>query len=301
MDFNRNDRSTSPSGSQRRSAALRGLSVQAVIVCGLSVPPGVVFAKAPLGKQWPATQQVSFDQIDHSAFDALLRKYVDADGFVAYGAWQASATDRATLQSYLVDLSRASRERPSSRAGQLVFWINAYNALTLEGILQVYPTSSIRKHTSKTVGYNIWEDLPLLVGGRPVSLEAMEHRILRPLGEPRIHFAIVCASVACPRLRNEAYTAERLDEQLAANARDFFSRGQNLQIDTARRTLHLSAILDWFGSDFGSTQSERLRALEPYLPSAAQQLIDNGSVRIQFLDYDWSLNDQSRRVGSAVR
>ena len=274
---------------------MRGLFVRAVIVCGLSVPPGVVFAKVPLGQRWPATQQVSFDQIDHSAFDVLLRKYVDADGFVDYRAWQASTADRTALQSYLADLSRASAERTSSREARLAFWINAYNALTLEGILQVYPTSSIRKHTAKAVGYNIWDDLPLVVGGRRVSLNAMEHQILRKLEEPRIHFAIVCASVGCPRLRNEAYTADRLNEQLADNARDFFARRRNLVIDAPGRTLHVSALLDWFGSDFGRTQGDRLRAVSPYLPPAAQKLVANGTVNVEFLDYDWSLNDQSRR------
>jgi hypothetical protein len=272
-----------------------------VIVCGLSVPPGVVFAKAPLGKQWPATQQVSFDQIDHSPFDVLLRRHVDANGLVDYRAWQASATDRRALQAYLVSLSRASGQRNSTPNAQLAFWINAYNALTLEGILQVYPTTSIRKHTSKIAGYNIWEDLPLLVGGQPVSLDAMEHRVLRKLGEPRIHFAIVCASVGCPRLRNEAYTADRLHEQLADNARDFFSRRQNLRIDVSGRTLHMSPLLDWFGKDFGRTQKDRLQALEPYLPSAAQQLIRRGTINVKYVEYNWSLNDQSRRGDFLVR
>ena len=135
----------------------------------------------------------------------------------------------------------------------LAFWINAYNATTIEGILQVYPTSSIRNHTAKVAGYNLWKDLPLLVGGKPHSLDAMEHQILRKMGEPRIHFAIVCASVGCPRLMNEAYTPDRIEEQLALNTRDFFSRSQNFQVDQSG-VMHVSSILDWFGEDFGPTQ-----------------------------------------------
>lgn len=278
---------------RRRSAALRVLIVPAVIVCGLSVPPGVVFAKAPLGQQWPATQQVSFEAIDHAAFDALLRKYVDPDGYVDYQAWHASAADRAALQQYLLSLSRGTRAKSSSRPAELAFWINAYNAVTLEGILQEYPTSSIRNHTAKVAGYNIWKDLPLLVGGEAFSLDAMEHQVLRKFGEPRIHFAIVCASVGCPRLRNEAYVSSRLEEQLADNTRDFFSRPQNLQVEGA--TLQLSSILEWFGSDFGASQRDQLQAIRPYLPQGAQQVVQGGSARVAYLNYDWSLNDQRTR------
>ena len=142
------------------------LFVAAVTVCGLSVPPGVVFANDSLGKSWPASQQVSMDQISYSQFDTLLQKYVDDDGFVDYTAWHASRTDRQALKSCLDGLSRASMSQAATKDGQLAFWINAYNAVTIEGILQEYPTSSIRNHTARLVGYNIWDDLPLIVGGR---------------------------------------------------------------------------------------------------------------------------------------
>ncbi len=278
-----------------RSAALRVLIVLAVIVCGLSVPPGVVFAKAPLGKQWPATQQISLNDIDHSSFDTLLAKYVDEDGNVDYSAWKASKADRKSLNRYLQSLSRGSTTKPASSDAKLAFWINAYNAVTIEGILQEYPTTSIRNHTAKVFGYNIWQDLPLIVGDHQYSLEQIEHKILRKMNEPRIHFAIVCASIGCPRLRNEAYTPSRVDEQLADNARDFFSRRKNLQIDTASRTLKLSSILSWFDEDFGSTQAQQLQTIKPYLPKESQALVSRGDVSVSYLDYDWSLNDQARR------
>uniref|UniRef100_A0A7C2JXT8 DUF547 domain-containing protein n=1 Tax=Schlesneria paludicola TaxID=360056 RepID=A0A7C2JXT8_9PLAN len=252
-------------------------------------------AKEPLGRQWSAAQYASMDQIDHSPFDALLHKYVDQDGFVNYAEWRRSATDRKALQDYLSSLSRASVSQKASREAQLAFWINAYNAVTLEGILQVYPTDSIRNHTSKFGGYNLWKDLPLLVGGKPFSLDDIEHQVLRKLGEPRIHFAIVCASIGCPRLRNEAYVPERINEQLADNARDFFSRPQNLKVDPASHTLSLSSILDWFGGDFGRSQPEQLRFLQPYLPQSAQALAQDPNVRIRYQDYNWSLNDRAKK------
>ena len=257
--------------------------------------PGQVRADRFVGQRWAAGQQVSIDQIQHGGFDALLKKYVDADGYVNYKAWHASRADRSALQNYLKQLSRANLRLAASREAKLAFWINAYNAVTLEGILQVYPTTSIRNHTAKVVGYNIWKQLKLPVGDRQYSLEDIEHKVLRKMNEPRIHFAIVCASVGCPRLRNEAYVAGRLESQLADNARDFFSRSQNLQVDVQRRTLHLSAITSWFATDFGSTKAQQLGYLSKYMPAQAQQLARDPNVKVSYLKYNWNLNDRSGR------
>lgn len=278
--------------------SLAGCALMAAAAGALLVTDSEASAKDPLGRSWPPEQMVSMDQIDHSAFDALLKKYVDLDGFVNYQAWKANPADRQALQQYLVDLSRANPRAPASREAQLSFWINAYNAVTLEGILQVYPTDSIRNHTARIAGYNLWKDLPLLVGGQPYSLDAIEHQVLRKMGEPRIHFAIVCASVGCPRLLNEAYVPSRLNEQLTTNARDFFSRPQNFAIDV-QGTMHVSAILDWFGSDFGANQQERFRYLAPYLPENARQHAVQPGTRVTFQDYNWSLNDQARKPSGA--
>lgn len=139
----------------------------------------------------------------------------------------------------------------------------------------------------------------MIVGDASYSLDQMEHAILRKMGEPRIHFAIVCASVGCPRLRNEAYVAETLQAQLADNTRDFFSRLQNLRVEGPSRTLYVSSILDWFGGDFGRTQSEQLTVLRPYLPEAAARLAADPRVRVRFLDYDWDLNDQRTKAAES--
>lgn len=248
-----------------------------------------------LGRKWPVATRSSIDQIDHSALDALLKKYVDVDGFVDYSAWQAARGDRQALLTYLGSLGRADPQSKASHEAKLAFWINAYNALTIEGILREYPTTSIRNHTAKVFGYNIWHDLVLIVGSETYSLDRIEHQILRKMGEPRIHFTIVCASIGCPRLRNEAYTTTRLTEQLADNARDFFSRRQNLRVDTRSRTLYVSSILDWFGEDFGRSTSRQLAAIKPYFPETAQQVLDQGEVQVRYLDYNWRLNDQRSR------
>ncbi|MDA0590971.1 MAG: DUF547 domain-containing protein [Planctomycetota bacterium] len=280
--------------SSRRTIIFRCLLVASVF--GLSVFFGTSASQAAsVGRVWPAEQQVSADEVGHSRLDALLKKYVDEDGFVDYTSWQKSRTDRRALLIYLAEIGRTSLSKPASKDAKLALWINAYNAVTIEGILRVYPTSSIRNHTSRTFGYNIWQDLPLTVGGEEFSLEDIEHKILRKLGEPRIHFAIVCASVGCPRLRAEAYTTAKMPKQLEDNARDFFNRSQNLQLTSKANRIHLSKILDWFGEDFGSTQAAQLEAIHPYLPVSAQQIVDTGSAKVSYLEYDWNLNDQKSK------
>ncbi|MBI2479109.1 MAG: DUF547 domain-containing protein, partial [Planctomycetia bacterium] len=211
--------------------------------------------KVTLGQNVGRGQSLSMDLVNHGTWDALLRRYVDESGNVAYAQWQKSDQDVQALDGYLATLSAADPQGQSSKPAQLAFWINAYNAVTIRGILREYPTTSIRNHTAKAFGYNIWKDLQLYVGGQPYHLEQMEHEILRKMGEPRIHFAIVCASISCPRLLNAAYTADRLDEQLTLNTKVFFSNPGNFQFDPGRRQMQLSSILKWFGEDFGNGQA----------------------------------------------
>jgi hypothetical protein len=251
---------------------------------------GIANAEQNAGQPWPANQWVSIDQIQHAAFDGLLRKYVDQNGMVNYKAWHQNAQDRQALTAYLAQLSRANPNQPATREAKLAYWINAYNAVTLEGILRVYPTTSIRNHTAKLMGYNIWKNLIFTAGDQRVSLEDIEHKILRKMDEPRIHFAVVCASIGCPRLLNQAFVADRLEEQLATNTRDFFGRQQNLQVTNG--VLKLSQLISWYGSDFGSTQQQQMQALRRYFPPSAQALVGSGRYQVSFLEYDWNLNSQ---------
>lgn len=236
---------------------------------------------------------IPLDRVDHSTWDWLLQKYVDRDGMVDYDSWKASEPDRRALKQYLGTLSAADVSARTTRQGKLAYWINAYNALTVQGILDVYPTSSIRNHTAKLIGYNIWDDLLLPVDNRKYSLNQIEHKILRKLGEPRIHFAIVCASIGCPRLLNRAYTSGSLELQLAENTGDFFARQRNFQVDLANRKVRVSSILDWFGEDFGPTPRKGLAGLAKYMPDeATRKLIASADFSVSHLDYDWSLNEQ---------
>ena len=250
-----------------------------------------------LGRSLTAADQVSMDDVDHSIWNELLKSYVNDQGRVNYNAWQASQADSARLDDYLNQLSAASRSKSSTRQSQLAFWINAYNAVTVKGILREYPTSSIRNHTARFVGYNIWKNLLLTVGGTPISLDSIEHDVLRKMNEPRIHFAIVCASHSCPRLLDQAYTGARLDEQLVENTKYFFRQSGKFQ--ARRGSKKVSGILDLevVAEDFGSDQRAQLGKIAPYLPTeAAQAAAKSNSVSVAYLDYDWSLNEQKPEV-----
>jgi len=274
------------------AAALLAVGSVAYLACS-GQSRQVVVDKEVRDDTGEASKAAPLDRVDHSTWDQLLQKYVDQDGMVDYGAWHASQADRAALKHYLATLGAADPTARTSKDGRLAFWINAYNALTIEGILDVYPTSSIRNHTAKVMGYNIWDDLLLPVGDQEYSLNQIEHEILRKLGEPRIHFAIVCAAIGCPRLLDRAYQPESLESQLAENTRDFFARRKNFEVDLASRKVRVSSILDWFGEDFGPTSQKGLAGLAEHMPDeATRKLIASGDFSVSYLDYDWSLNKQ---------
>ena len=264
----------------------------AVLFCLASA--GRAVDKVQVGRACQDKDRPALAAVDHSSFDALLHKYVDDKGMVAYAKWKASDADVKALDDYLVALGCVNLTKATTKEGQLAFWINAYNAVTIRGILREYPTTSIRNHTVKAFGYNIWKDLLLVVDGRTVSLDDIEHRVLRKLGEPRIHFAIVCASVGCPPLGNRAFTADKLGDQLDETARAFFANPANLKLDPRTRTVEISQIIEWFGKDFAATTPEQLAAVRKYFPRPDEAAWVAGSgVTVKYLNYDWSLNDQS--------
>lgn len=279
---------------------LTGRKRKLVLGCGVGYlallwTGGMLLGETVLvGQAVDAARRVAMSEVRHDAWSGLLGKYVDQDGLVDYSAWRKSAADMSALDAYLELLSTARVVEPSKEV-KLAFWINAYNAITLRGILREYPTSSIRNHTAKLWGYNIWKNLKLQIDGQQFSLEHIEHEILRKLGDPRIHFAIVCASMGCPRLLNEAYEEQKIDLQLAKNSKAFFADSRKFRFDVARESVEVSPILSWFAEDFGNDQSARLQTIRPWVPQAAQALLSQTQVKVSYLGYDWSLNDQKSR------
>ncbi len=228
----------------------------------------------------------------HAPFDGLVRAFV-RDGKVDYRCLQ---THEAALDAYLATLGRTDPDS-LSRDAALAFWVNAYNAFTIKLILSRYPRIGSIKDIPRR-----WDRRDWLVGGQRYSLNDIEHEILRKqFVEPRIHFAIVCASASCPTLASEAYVAERLDEQLNRAARGFLADpSQGARVDVERRgsdggraRVYLSAIFKWFREDFEARTGSLLDFVLPYLPPADRAVLERRrtDVSIRFLPYDWSLND----------
>lgn len=274
------------------------LIVATIAFCGSAAD---AFQNVTVGQAVSPKQQVSMDQVDHSTWNQLLQKYVNENGEVNYKGWHDSLNDVQSLDSYLAVLSTASRTARATKDSTIAYWVNAYNAVTIKGILREYPTTSIRNHTAKLFGYNIWKNLMLNVGDTQISLNDIEHEVLRKMGEPRIHFAIVCASHSCPRLLNQAYTSADLENQLVANTKSFFANQENFTYDAPNRRFQVSSILKWFATDFGRNQSTQLKTIAPYLPTKAAQDAANGnSVRVFYKTYDWSLNEQKPQRAAAT-
>jgi hypothetical protein len=239
----------------------------------------------------PLAVRADCSQIDpsHAAWTAVLREHV-RDGRVDYSALKRNDV---ALEAYLTALSGTCKADYAqwSDSERIAFWIDAYNAFTIRLILDHYPIASIRR-----IGWlpgaafrERFIPLPGLVG-ETVSLDTIEHGTLRvEFREPRIHFALVCAAMSCPRLRSEAYRGADLDRQLDEEARRFLADARVNRVDAAARKLHLSPIFDWFREDFerdaGSLQSFVAR----YLPAGTGSVADYA---IEFETYDWSLNDQ---------
>ena len=234
----------------------------------------------------PAARGEPFDE---GLYAELLERHTraveDAAGTrVDYAALLEEPDWRRLVRS----LSRARPEALRSRDEQLAFWINAYNILAIDLVLQHYPVAGIRDIGS--FWSPVWDREAGRIGGAGYSLGRIEHEILRPLGEPRIHLAIVCASTSCPSLRREPFRAAELDAQLADASRRFLAsprKGLRVESDGVR----ISRIFRWFDEDFESGGGV-LAFLRRYAPEGARAALEaEADPEIDYFDYDWRLND----------
>ncbi len=239
-----------------------------------------------------STPVMSFDEVDHTNFHVLLQRYVDQRGRVCYSDWAEHCCDVSRLQGYLNYLTHVDPTRPASKEATLAYYINAYNALTLWGILDNYPVVSIQKLDGEKSCYTIFDDLRLWVGNRHLSLNGIENDAVRPMGDPRIHFALVCAARGCPRLRNEAFQAHCLDGQLNDNAIEFFSDRNRFHISRLTKKVKISPILKWYREDFGQTDYQVVTTVFRFLPHEDRcWLASHPGWKLDHLGYDWGLND----------
>jgi hypothetical protein len=250
---------------------------------------------------------------DYGSFSATLGVYVDDNGMVDYEALEA---DHEKLDAFAAALAELSPEVYAEwiDAEKIAFWINAYNGLTLKAILDHYPikpsfVASLRfpKNSIRQIP-GVWDKLKFRVMDREMTLDEIEHSMLRrDFDEPRIHVALVCAAMGCPPLRNEPFEAEKLGAQLDDQTTRFLSAPDKFSIYGARGRVYLSPIFKWFGDDFvrkygtdekfdGHGKSERavLNFISKYVSESDAAFLAEGEYNIQYLDYDWSLNEQGR-------
>jgi hypothetical protein len=232
---------------------------------------------------------VADEASSHSVWDSLLETYVvesdDGVNRFKYGALKNNAADTAKLDAYLESFEALDFEELSEDE-QFAAYSNIYNALTIKHMIGRYPTKSIRS------GYLMgpWKRVKTVVDGEEVSLDDIEHGILREqFDDPRVHYAVNCASYGCPNLQNSAWEAATLDEDLDKAARDFINHPRGVQV-RSRGGLQVSQIYKWFREDFGGSEQGVIDHLLKYAnPVLAEDIKANADIKKH--EYDWSLND----------
>lgn len=211
----------------------------------------------------------------HEAWDALLKKYVSTTGKVNYKGLKA---EKSKLEDYLKTLSGNAPEESWSKAEEMAFWINAYNAFTVKLIVDNYPLSSINKLN----GGKPWDQKWIKIGSKTYSLNNIENDILRPkFKDARIHFAVNCAAKSCPPLLNAAWTASNLNSNLDAQAKKFINNSAFNKL--SEKKAEVSKIFEWYKEDFGD--------LPAFLNKYASSTKVGAKAKVLFLEYDWSLNE----------
>lgn len=274
---------------RRRYFALSGLLLIGMLIGGAPA------RAADFTRHFAKYAKDQAQPIDHSAWTAILRRYVQPDGAgvnrVDYAKLKREAT--GDLGSYLAALQKVDVTRLSRRE-QFAFWINLHNAATVKVVLDNHPVVSIRDIdiSPGLLADGPWGAKVVAVNGVKLSLDNIEHDILRKFWrDPRVHFAVNCASVGCPNLAREAYTGARLDSQLDQAARAYVNNPRGVRFNGSRLTA--SKIFDWYGKDFGSSETALLKRIADYAaPELARRL--RGASGIDHYEYDWTLNGAKR-------
>ncbi len=280
---------------------LRGrLLLQGLVLLGLLADPLVgsahaaslkrLFVQTPTALPAFASIGTSTLRVDHTAWQRWLDRYVDAQhpsgiNRVRYG--QVNAQGQAELGSYITGLTRVD-PRPLNRTEQMAYWLNLYNAVTVQVVLQHPDVASIRDIKSGLFSIGPWGRKLVTVAGSALSLNEIEHSILRPVfKDRRVHFAANCASIGCPNLAAQAYDGQRLNAQLATAEQTYLAHPRGVRFDGG--TLVLSSIFDWYREDFATDEAGVLRYLSAQVPPAIGQRLRSFKGKVRY-EYDWALN-----------
>lgn len=230
------------------------------------------------------------NDFDHSTFDQVLKSYVDEKGLVDYNG----IGKNQQFSEYLQSLQGAKVEE-LTRDGQLAFWINAYNAVTIDKVIKEKPKKSVRETFVPGVwtGTKFFTSREHIVAGKRLSQDDIEHEILRKqFQDPRIHFAIICASMGCPSLPRVAYTEANVKTRLEEETKSYLNSNRGTRIDRSTNTLYVSKLFDWFSEDFIQKSGSTVAFMRPYLDEEVLSFLD-GKPKISYLKYDWALNAQA--------
>ncbi|MEM7359659.1 MAG: DUF547 domain-containing protein [Pseudomonadota bacterium] len=240
---------------------------------------------------WKPSDETNSAVIDHSAWQDVLDEYLvsdDPSGVNLVDYEYLAEEGRSELSSYLTEMTSLD-PRSFNRAEQFAYWVNLYNALTLKVIIDSYPASSILKISEKTIAVGPWNDVVANIADTDVTLNDIEHRILRPYWQDyRIHFAVNCASIGCPNVQARAFTSANTEDLLDSAADEFINHPRGVFIGDNGVTL--SSIFEWYQEDFGNNEEEMLATLEDYMDEEQYARILALKDRIDY-QYDWSLND----------
>lgn len=223
--------------------------------------------------------------VNHDAWDALVKKYVDDRGLVAYGAWKTSDADTQALDTYLEQFAKPGNSATGDELAASA--INAYNAFAVRWILENYPTDSIQA-LPDSFGRKAH-----VVGGTKVSLDDIEHGTLRPAIGYKAHAALVCCARSCPPLQRFAYTSDKLDDQIATAYRAWLGREDLNKFEPNEKRVEISSIFKWFKEDFEKAGGINA-ILAKYAPDQYQRFLSSGDYSISYLPYQWGLNDQGK-------
>ena len=269
-------------------APLRKAMLLLIVVIG---PPAQAAALPELLPMWDASDESNQEDFDHSAWDELLKTHLDTIhesgiNLFDYAGLRASAADMERLKNYLLSQT-ALDPRTRSRDVQMAYWINLYNALTVWVVVNDYPVDSIKDIKSGLFIFGPWQRELITVAGQSLTLDNIEHNILRPIWkDPRIHYAVNCASLGCPNLAEDAYRADNLEALLEKGAREYINHPRGAQVRDGE--LHLSSIYEWFQVDFGDSLDGVIAHLQKY----ANPELFNALRQVEEFhhDYDWKLN-----------
>lgn len=267
-----------------RRATLIGIAAAALTT---AAPAVAAPASSLVDAHWQ--QSGAGGDVSHAAWGQFLARYVrpGAGGVNLVDYRGVAPADRQALKSYIASLE-AARPTAMNRDAAMAYWINLYNAATVDVILDNYPVDSIRKIGGGFFSSGPWDDKVVTVEGRALSLNDIEHGILRPIwNDPRIHYAVNCASIGCPNLMTQPFTSANLAGMLDQSARAYVNHPRGARVQNGRLTV--SKIYDWYKVDFGNSDAGVIAHLRQYASGSLAAAL-GGVSSISGTEYDWSLN-----------